>query len=277
MPLISLCLLKLTNACLKKWLPGSLTCLKQKNIRSVRVSTTYHATLSKNSKKSVQFKLKCWQQMSRWTNSTFNVYPLLKPCLNNFYSKLEGKTKPEQWVYTNMAVCADFHWAKHQIKQSNSFHILMWCFWGKLDADHTFYCDALSEGMGFWDTDGNLDFYTPTFPLDEVPEDLIFHFKALCMLLALSHIHKNADNSSCCIVIYTNSSNTFDIFNLLQCWPAYNHIIKSTVDILIDGSHNLRVLHVPGVDNSVANALLHFDFVRAEELSPGLIIWPFQL
>ncbi len=58
----------------------------------------------KTSKKSVQFKLKRWQQMSGWTNYAFNVYPLLKPCLNNFYSKLEGKSKPDQRVYTNTAV-----------------------------------------------------------------------------------------------------------------------------------------------------------------------------
>ena len=56
------------------------------------------ATPSKISKKSVQFRLKRWQQMSGWINYAFNVYPLLKPCLNNFYDKMAGKSKPEQRV-----------------------------------------------------------------------------------------------------------------------------------------------------------------------------------
>ena len=66
------------------------------------------AAPSKISRKSVQFRLKRWQQMSGWTNYAFNVYPLLKPCLNNFYNKLEGKSRPEQWVYTNTAILGPY-------------------------------------------------------------------------------------------------------------------------------------------------------------------------
>ncbi|KJA19287.1 hypothetical protein HYPSUDRAFT_143936 [Hypholoma sublateritium FD-334 SS-4] len=230
---------------------------------------------SKNSKKPVHFKLKRWQQMSGWTNYAFNVYPLLKACLNNFYPKMAGKSKAEQCIYTNTAVRADFHWARAHIEASDGVRVLNSRSWGESDADCTFYYDVSLEGLGFWDTNHNLGFYAPSTAFPSAPNDIIFQYKALCVLSALEHIHQTSVDRRR-VIIHTDSSNTFDIFNSLRCQPAYNHILKSAIDILIDGSHDLRVLHVPGIENSVADALSHFDFARAESLSPGLKIQPLQ-
>ncbi|KJA17148.1 hypothetical protein HYPSUDRAFT_103828, partial [Hypholoma sublateritium FD-334 SS-4] len=87
------------------------------------------STPSKNSKKPVHFKLRHWQKMSGWSNYSFNVYPLLKACLNNFYPKLAGKLKPDQCIYTNMSIRADFHWAKAHIEASNGVHVLKLRAW----------------------------------------------------------------------------------------------------------------------------------------------------
>ena len=35
-------------------------------------------------------RLKQWYQIGGWMNWAFNVYPRLKPALNNFYPKLQG-------------------------------------------------------------------------------------------------------------------------------------------------------------------------------------------
>lgn len=230
---------------------------------------------SKNSKKPVHFKLKRWQKMNGWMNYSFNVYPLLKACLNNFYPKMAGKLKPEQRIYTNTAVRADFRWAKSHIETSDGVHVLKSRSWREPDADHTFFCDASLEGLGFWDTGHNLGFYAASSVFPDAPKDIIFHFEALCVLSALTHIHQTSANSRR-IIIHTDSSNTFDIFNSLRCQPAYNHILKSAIDILIDGLHDLRVLHIPGDENGVADALSRFDFARAENLSPGLKTRTFQ-
>ncbi|KJA30250.1 hypothetical protein HYPSUDRAFT_121749, partial [Hypholoma sublateritium FD-334 SS-4] len=84
---------------------------------------------SKNSKKPVHFTLKRWQQMAGWANYSFNVYPWLKAFLNNFYAKLEGKAKPNQRIYTNTAIRADFRWAKAHIEASDGVHVLKSRFW----------------------------------------------------------------------------------------------------------------------------------------------------
>jgi len=77
-------------------------------------------------------------------------------------------------------------------------------------------------------------------------------------------------------VIYTNNSNTVDIFCSLQALPAYNHLLVAAVDIILAGNHNLHVLHVSRLDNQVADALSRSNFELALDLVPGLKIITFE-
>ena len=78
------------------------------------------------------------------------------------------------------------------------------------------------------------------------------------------------------ILIYTNNANTVDIFQSLRCLPAYNHLIKTAVDILIKNNFSLRVLHVPGEDNVVADALSRVQFSIALQIEPSLNLYTFN-
>ncbi|KJA17149.1 hypothetical protein HYPSUDRAFT_146829 [Hypholoma sublateritium FD-334 SS-4] len=129
--------------------------------------------------------------------------------------------------------------------------------------------------MGFWDVERNLGFYAPASSFPNALPNLIFHFKALCVLSALHHICQKS-SSKHRIIIHTNSSNMFDIFNSLRCQPTYNHILKSAVNLLISGAHNHRVLHIPGIQNCIADTLSRFDFARAESISHSIKIQSFQ-
>ena len=60
------------------------------------------------------------------------------------------------------------------------------------------------------------------------------------------------------LVVYTDNLNTVQVFNSLLALPAYNEILKATVDHLLSDLTNpmqLHVIHVPGDLNTVANAL----------------------
>jgi len=72
--------------------------------------------------------------------------------------------------------------------------------------------------------------------------------------------------------IYTDNLNTVNLFSSLSALPSYNVLLHEAVD----GSHDLRVLHVPGIDNSVANALSQADFDCALTLEPELTIHHFE-
>ena len=70
--------------------------------------------------------------------------------------------------------------------------------------------------------------------------------------------------------------NTVDMFNSMRAEPGYNTILMEAVDTLIDIGVSLRVFHIPGEENSIADALSRsmFDIVRAQQ--PRLQIAIFQ-
>ena len=66
------------------------------------------------------------------------------------------------------------------------------------------------------------------------------------------------------------------MFNSLWALPKYNCILKAAVDILLEGKHQLRVLHIPGEKNEVADVLSRANFMRALDLQPSLTIQTFD-
>jgi len=76
-------------------------------------------------------------------------------------------------------------------------------------------------------------------------------------------------------VIYMDNYNTVSMFNTLRAMPKYNHLVKAAVDILVEGDHQLRVFHVPGVQNKVADALSCLEFSKVLDLVPNLKIFAF--
>ena len=63
-----------------------------------------------------KFTLCEWQRLAGWINWCFNVFPLLRPALNNFYAKIGGKSAPNQVVRINNTVCADLEWAANHLE-----------------------------------------------------------------------------------------------------------------------------------------------------------------
>ena len=150
--------------------------------------------------------------------------------------------------------------------------------WNAGDADIVLYCDASLSGLGFWIEKENIGLFAtiPAYSTDVTETDkIIFHYEALCLISALAHVHLSASDKSR-ILIYTDNSNVFDVFNSFHANPDFNEMLKCAADILIDGDHSLRVIHIPGADNIVADALSRGDFNRAITTSPGLTIRTFQ-
>jgi len=219
------------------------------------------------------YQLKHWQQIGGWINWALNVYPLLRPCLNNFYAKLSGSHDPSRKIWVNNAVRDDLAWAARHIEASDGVHLLRSANWDLSSADVIVYCDACLDGMGFWYLSSLLGFYSPT-PLDALNFP-IFYFEALCVLCALQDVSSRV-NCGSRVIIYTDNLNTVQIFNTLGCLPSYNHILRRSIDLLLSTGIDIRILHVPGKQNSVADALSQCNFEKALFLTSGLKISPFQ-
>ena len=139
--------------------------------------------------------------------------------------------------------------------------------WTEAEADVTVFCDACPKGMGFWLPDEDVGFYCAT-PAQTLP--LIYYVEALCILAALKH---------CCasmtphqkLLIYTDNSNVVDIF-FSHCRPEFNTIIKHAISTRVESQINVRVLHIPGDMNGVADAIPRAEFDHAETLAANLSI-----
>ncbi len=218
-----------------------------------------------------------YQQIAGWSNWSFNVFPLLKPGLCNIYAKMQGKTNPFAGIALNNAVKDDLSWLADHIEKSDGICCFDALDWDPIvDATVTILCDACLNGMGFWLPKIACGFVCPTPELPDVDE-IIFFFEALCVCAAIHWVAANLSPAMRKrVTIFTDNTNTVDIFNSLRASPTYNPILKSAVNVLISHAIDLRVLHIPGSENDVADALSRSQFSRAQSLVPRLLILPFK-
>ena len=127
--------------------------------------------------------------------------------------------------------------------------------------------------MGFWYPASKEGYYAP-IPVN-VPSNVIFYYETLCVLSALVNIASKAPCTSK-ILIYTDNINSINIFRSLHCLPSYNHFLKSAMDVLIENDYSLCVLHIPGENNVVADALLHVNCSVALQVEPYLNLYTFN-
>ncbi len=227
---------------------------------------------------STQRPLTDFHQILGWSNWSFNIFPLIKLGLCNLYKKMAGKENGFALMHINEAIKDDLKWMVRHISECRG----MLCFKAKdwdpyTEAMSTLECDVCLTGMGFYHLQDRLSFVCLVPDLvDEKP--LIFFFEALCMCCAVHWSAKNHVSSTTPLhlTLKTDNHNTIDIFNMLKVMPLYNPILKSTVDMLIEYDIDLHVVHIPGVRNVVADALLRSKLDKAAQLCPGLDIERFQ-
>jgi hypothetical protein len=70
--------------------------------------------------------------------------------------------------------------------------------------------------------------------------------------------------------------NTVDMFHSLKAHASYNHLLLFAVRLLLPQTTSLRVFHIPGLDNTVADAVSRGLFHVASALHPALRISHFK-
>ena len=109
----------------------------------------------------LKFTLQEWQRLAGWINQSFNVFPLLRPCLNNFYAKISGKCALNKYIRINNAVCADLTGAARHLDSDDGVCLFHHIHWDISSADIIIYCEACLDGMGFWLPDKCVGYYSP--------------------------------------------------------------------------------------------------------------------
>lgn len=228
--------------------------------------------LSEWCKAGVRRKVKEWQRLAGWINWALNVYPLLRPALNNVYDKLKGKGQ-EARIWANNSIREDLHWAKEKVEKSDGVRLLKSLSWDIDSATCVARTDACPRGLAFWYPQLNIGFAAST-PM-QTPATQITFYESLAVLSVLEDAQFRFGSDSK-LVIYTDNFSSVAMFNSLRGLPEYNCILKAAVDILTITKFNLRVLHIAGENNDVADALSRGDFMRALRVQPHLTIKAFE-
>ncbi|KAF9052274.1 hypothetical protein BDZ89DRAFT_885775, partial [Hymenopellis radicata] len=216
-----------------------------------------------------------FEQLAGWMNWSLNVYPLFKPALCNLYAKMSGKSWSHATIHLNKPLARELLWFAKHVEASSGMLFFANLDWNPLTESHlTIFCDASLTGMGFWVPDLNLGF---TCPVDGgVMADRIFFWEALCVLAALKWYAESglvffaSAKSPARLTIFTDNANTVHIFDTLRAKPEYNAILCAAVDIRVEHHIDLRVLHIPGERNIVADALSR-DYISTALLHAPLL------
>ncbi|OSX67213.1 hypothetical protein POSPLADRAFT_1076732, partial [Postia placenta MAD-698-R-SB12] len=111
------------------------------------------------------------------------------------------------------------------------------------------------------------------------PLETIFFFEGLATCAAIhtaaTHLRQCGAAGPKRVAVFTDNSNTVGIFNSLRATPGYNTLLKSAVDVRLHFDIDVRVHHISGSDNRVADAISRRQFTAALALMPGLRILPF--
>jgi hypothetical protein len=220
----------------------------------------------------VKYALKDFQRLAGWFNWALNVYPLLKPALSNVYAKMAHSKpdKPLTKLYVNNAIRSDLLWAVDHLSRLPGTRVLQSVDWDLRTADITAFCDASLNGLGFWFPGLSTGFWSPV--PEDPPKDTIFYFEALCVLSAIIHAASLAFPVNK-LVIYMDNLNTVHMFNSLSALPAYNGILKDAIDQLLSDINNpiqLRVIHIAGESNTIADALSRGQLHIVVDNVPGI-------
>lgn len=88
------------------------------------------------------------------------------------------------------------------------------------------------------------------------PTGTIFFFKVLTICAAVhAKVWHCAQHYVHRLAVLSDNSNSVAIFNSLRASPAYNPILESAVDVMLDCDLSVRIDHIPGGSNIIADAL----------------------
>ncbi|KJA21356.1 hypothetical protein HYPSUDRAFT_140868 [Hypholoma sublateritium FD-334 SS-4] len=129
--------------------------------------------------------------------------------------------------------------------------------------------------MGFWlPSHWDVGFQTRIAPGSS--SHLIYYYEAYAVLSAFHWILHTTAPPPKRVVIYSDSSNTCGLFRTLRAPVDENPIALTAADLMLRFGCQLRVAHVAGEQNVVADALSRFDNNTAHMYRPYLVINDFQ-
>ncbi|KIJ24645.1 hypothetical protein M422DRAFT_194440 [Sphaerobolus stellatus SS14] len=214
-----------------------------------------------------------WQRVLGWANWALNVFPLLRPALQSCYAKIAGKSLRNAGIFLNKAVIRDLTWFADRIKTSHGLHFFEDVEWDYSQANLIIYCDASMVGLGFYVPAKALGFASNIPPNPLIPNILFYEALTVVSAVAWAAALPKPPRR---LLVYTDSLDSVEMFHSLRAKDGYNELLLLVVDLLMSNRISLRVCHVAGTYNSIADAISRGLFDLARQLAPTIQIGLFE-
>jgi hypothetical protein len=222
--------------------------------------------------------LREFQALAGHANWVFNVYTLGRPGLSTLYGKIAGKTRANARIYVNSSITRELRWLSNYIMSAPPVRIFSATSWEPTEARSAglrqleVFTDASSIGLAYYFPSLHLAYHAP----------LPANPPSGTMLAVCSAIHHAADvwardfsPKLDRLLVSTDNMNTVHMFDSLHAKPPYNPLLISSINARIHSSLDVRVRHVPGNVNTIADAISREKFSLANHLVPNLTILSF--
>ena len=222
-----------------------------------------------------QIPLREWLRMLGYVNWSLNVFPMLKPALNSSWDKVRGKTQMSSPIWINRDVLADLSWFADTVEKLSGVFVLGAESWGAAEADLSIWCDASDISLGFYCPAEEVAFVHERDDDPSMAQSLITFFESLCVLSAIQWASLRQPPPKR-LAVHTDSLNSVQFFNSFRARDKYAILIKAAAETLILSNIDLRVFHVSGKNNVVADLLSRRLYAEARSTTPSLKIHHFQ-
>jgi hypothetical protein len=227
--------------------------------------------------------LREFQALAGYANWAFNVYPLGRPGLSSLYGKITGKSRANARIYLNSSIIRELSWLSNYISTAPPVRIFSATSWDPVEARSAglhqleVFTDASSIALAYYFPALGLAYHAQLPP--NSPSDTIFWYEALAVCSAINHAAnvwaRDFSPKLDRLLVSTDNMNTVHMFDSLHAKPSYNPLLLSSINARIKSSLDVRVRHVPGGDNVIADAISREKFSAATSLIPDLTILPF--
>lgn len=213
------------------------------------------------------------QQIAGHINWALNVAPRLRPGLASLYQKMfppnVKRYNPDRCVRINEDIVRELHWFLRHFKATQGLYLFQSIAWSPAEADITFYTDASLSGVGMWSPDLHTGYYADINTRRN--DSKIFYYEAYVVVCAL-HWASTRSPVPKRVAIFSDNTNTVDIFNSMRARGEFNEILKFAVDILMRHNIDLCVLHIAGTDNIIADHLSRGRLSDIKDIDDSLIL-----
>jgi hypothetical protein len=199
--------------------------------------------------------LREWLRVGGHLNWVFNVLPLGRPALGEFYRKVSGKTLMNAGIALNSEVIQSMQWLLQVIPKAIGVHFVDAMHWDDREADFVLWTDAsLKFGLAFAYA-GHGFAYALSPPSSSREKVDIFFLELLAILSAVEHV-ASFRRPPKKVLLWTDSLDSVAAYSSLRASEScHNHVLLALAGILLETGIDLRIRHIAGKDNIKADLL----------------------